>query len=1505
MKHASTFLIFLLIIGFAQTIKAADLGGTINANTTLTLENSPYNIISSVLVNPGVVLTIEDGVEVRFGSGLYMEIRGTLNATGVTFTANTVTPTAGFYSGIYVGYPSTSYTPAVVNLNNCTVQYATSLYVRNGDLTLTNNCSLNNFSASAVDIYQLGVLNIDNTIIENCSYPIYFRDTNGGNFSVGANNVLTGNANDFIFINFRDLDEEMTWPDLGIPYYFDSELRITETGNLIIEPGVELQGYTSAYINVYGRIYAIGEESNKITFTTREGYAYWQGININNTSVDEDCILRNCIFENATYNRRDLSALGIIDASPTIDSCVFRGNSYNVEMMGRSLPSFSNNSFGESVQVSAFPYSISMDMNSEPSFVNDTMHFNNLEGRAINVFDNTVVHDSHLKKLNFYGLENITYVLTGNTTVDVSGSLNIDPGVVIKCGQYNYNIIANGPIQAIGTALEPIVFTHVNDDDYGNPMDTYNNGTSSISQSSSGRLHVNSQDLSTIDHWVIRYGGYNSDYYSVYVRNSNILRNCLIKDSHRAVYFAENAQITNNAFEDIVWHPVTRYLNEGNPILLNNSINNVGYNGIMLIGIATDTVNIAPMDFAGSTDVAYTIDRDIEVPANAIVNALPGTVFKFFGNGNITVNGGFNVDGNESSKVIFTSINDDSASGDTNLNGTSSVPAAGNWRGVYFNGGSLDNINVMDNAEIRYTGQGLVITDCFVDVDSLLMNFSSTNGIKIFGDANPNITNSRLYNLSYAPIHMDMFSNPTFSNNEVANVPQLGISLRGQTVSGTVPVRHFAGVDTITYLLNEHMTINDHLIIPAGLTFKTNTDARWYVNGRLDIQGTADAPVVFTSYQDDAYGNPKDLEMNGLGTQYNRGSHIYFYDGSDDNSTISHAIFRYCYTNAVKCYNASPTIENTLFEQYDHQGVTLSGSSIPTINNCTFNNIAFPVATSLVTYPTNESGNVISGTTGRGIRVFDETLSQDVTVGQHSFAGIENIPYILYNYTVGSSSVLTISPGVIFKFLVNGYMNVDNGLIANGGPEPENRVVFTADRDDYYGGDTYGDGDSSLPGLSYWRGVAFNNIAIDENCSLNNCVFRYGTYSYYSTIYRAAVNFDNASPTITNCLFDSNFASIRSVNTSLPVIESCDFINYHATDGWSVLNTTPANVISATDCWWGDPSGPYHATLNPDGLGKRVSDGVLFEPFAASLGIPIIGDVSLNGQIKPYDASLILQHNVGGITLTAEQLSVADVSGDAGVTSYDASLILQYSIGLISEFSAVEGPIAMLKSAYPNVGLLISGEDVTATSNVFDVDLSLTTADQIKALDLKLSSDPGHVKLLSFDISEVPSSVMIAHGYNDVSGDIALSMASSGDLNLSQTKIKLSFECVSSDIEQSQIILTSALSNETAIDDDMAINVITPIATLIDNPDGVNKFLIYYYNNKLYFDVESTINIPSSVVTIRNTAGKIIQTFTVDNFIEGVHSFNLSVDGDLGSSGIYLITVSNSEFTITKKLMIK
>jgi len=63
-----------------------------------------------------------------------------------------------------------------------------------------------------------------------------------------------------------------------------------------------------------------------------------------------------------------------------------------------------------------------------------------------------------------------------------------------------------------------------------------------------------------------------------------------------------------------------------------------------------------------------------------------------------------------------------------------------------------------------------------------------------------------------------------------------------------------------------------------------------------------------------------------------------------------------------------------------------------------------------------------------------------------------------------------------------------------------------------------------------------------------------------------------------------------------------------------------------------------------------------------------LGDVTGNGEISSYDASLAAQHSIGLINLPPDAVQRADVTGNSEISSYDASLIAQYAIGLIDGF---------------------------------------------------------------------------------------------------------------------------------------------------------------------------------------------------------------------------------------------
>ncbi len=68
-----------------------------------------------------------------------------------------------------------------------------------------------------------------------------------------------------------------------------------------------------------------------------------------------------------------------------------------------------------------------------------------------------------------------------------------------------------------------------------------------------------------------------------------------------------------------------------------------------------------------------------------------------------------------------------------------------------------------------------------------------------------------------------------------------------------------------------------------------------------------------------------------------------------------------------------------------------------------------------------------------------------------------------------------------------------------------------------------------------------------------------------------------------------------------------------------------SGTLNATCNWWGDPSGPYHATDNPEGKGDDVSDGVVFTPWVA----PPTVVTQPASEVQVYSANLNMNYTVG------------------------------------------------------------------------------------------------------------------------------------------------------------------------------------------------------------------------------------------------------------------------------------
>ena len=76
-----------------------------------------------------------------------------------------------------------------------------------------------------------------------------------------------------------------------------------------------------------------------------------------------------------------------------------------------------------------------------------------------------------------------------------------------------------------------------------------------------------------------------------------------------------------------------------------------------------------------------------------------------------------------------------------------------------------------------------------------------------------------------------------------------------------------------------------------------------------------------------------------------------------------------------------------------------------------------------------------------------------------------------------------------------------------------------------------------------------------------------------------------------------------------------------------------------------------------------------------------VGDADGDGTVSAFDASLVLQHVVGLITLGPDERIAADVDGDGSISAFDASLVLQFVVGLRTCFPVEPGCTSVSKLA--------------------------------------------------------------------------------------------------------------------------------------------------------------------------------------------------------------------------------
>ncbi|MEW6608335.1 MAG: hypothetical protein AB1414_12975, partial [bacterium] len=451
-------------------------------------------------------------------------------------------------------------------------------------------------------------------------------------------------------------------------------------------------------------------------------------------------------------------------------------------------------------------------------------------------------------------------------------------------------------------------------------------------------------------------------------------------------------------------------------------------------------------------------------------------------------------------------------------------------------------------------------------------------------------------------------------------------------VSGTVVADGQSGTWTkgsSPYIATGMIYVNGTLTIEPGVEVRFKTATAMIINGILIAEGTPDGTITFTSNQ-----NPKNkgdwagIIFNGT-SKPSKLTYCQIEYGGKPNGNI------YC-TNCVQL----PVIASCTISNSDNAGIysiILSLSHpILYLQHCLIrDNDGYPVLTGPMLDMKDNTiiNNGVEGSSGNVIcicGVSSTGIIEDIT--WHN----QGIPYLITNdnLLIGdllSPGTLTIDAGVTIKVDKNRAIIIGDAsywisgcLQANG--TDGGRITFTSNQIPVNPGDwgyikftgysqnsylkyckiEYGGNDSTGPKPAIWCDSSAPEIS---NTDISN------VYSHGVAI------FNNSSPTITWTTIRAGTATYDNVgpsciysNSSCPQIGSSSLMKskygiYAKYSGIPSLNITNSNIIgntsygilneglgvgtiTATNNWWGDPSGPA-----PQGSGDKVSEYVEYSPW--------------------------------------------------------------------------------------------------------------------------------------------------------------------------------------------------------------------------------------------------------------------------------------------------------------------
>lgn len=433
-------------------------GGTISADQTWCLTDSPHTISTDVIVSEGVTLTIEPGVNVVMAAVITNDrdliVHGTLIAQGteslpIRITSGDAAPARGDWGKIFFGDYSENNL-----LDYVTIEYGGYYQSPMVDIS-TSSITIDHSTIRRSHGQGMRLNNVSPTILntlfeDNDGSALYLAG--GSCFPVLGGLSASGNAYDAIGYDGATMSQNYTWGDTGIPNYrLYADIDISAGVTLTITPGTRVY-FTQHYniwpgMNVMGSLVAKGTETDDIRFTSGSdtpGKNQWGHI-----YFDENGTGSVIDYATIEYGGYYLKALVEIASDEVfMDHITLRRCGYTGIRIVSASPTIQNTDI--------------TDCDGSAIYVDGTYSYPQFSGlsASINDYDSITINGgTYAQDYTWGGVGIPLYRILQDVTVNQGVKLTVAPGTTVRFQDYSDDLLVKGTLYAKGTESEPILFT--------------------------------------------------------------------------------------------------------------------------------------------------------------------------------------------------------------------------------------------------------------------------------------------------------------------------------------------------------------------------------------------------------------------------------------------------------------------------------------------------------------------------------------------------------------------------------------------------------------------------------------------------------------------------------------------------------------------------------------------------------------------------------------------------------------------------------------------------------------------------------------------------------------------------------------------------------------------------------------------------------------------------------------------------------------------------------------